>query len=82
MSLVLLAQRIYQPYTEAVFNRVALLSLGVVWATAYAGVFFTYTDSSLLLLILVYGLHMWFILSWIVAIFGAKLRWVMCLCQK
>lgn len=82
LSLLLLLQRIYHPYTEAVCNRVALLSFGVVWTTAYAGLFFSSTDSSLLLVVLVCCLQAWFILVWILAVCGSKLHWVMCLRPK
>lgn len=85
LSLVLISQRIYQPYTEAVINRVSLLSLGVVWVTAYAGLFFAAADWSLVVLSLVFCLHFWFFLAWIVTACGTKFgpyRWVMCLSRK
>lgn len=85
LSLVLLCQRMYHPYQETVCNRVALISLGTVWMTAYAGLYFSSSGTNLLLLILVYCAHAWFFLSWIATLCGTRFPsflWVMCLRLK
>ena len=71
LSLLTLSQRIYQPYLQ--FNRVALLSLGVVWGTAYAGLYFCVATFNFPLSLIVLGLHAWFLLSWILALCAVKL---------
>jgi len=74
LSLLPLFQRIYQPYQQ--INRVAIFSLVVVWATAYAGLYFCASGYTLPVLLIVLGLHAWFLLSWILALCAAKLSQV------
>ena len=46
LSLLPLSQWVYRPYKQ--FNRVAVLSLVVVWGTAYTGLYFCVSGSNVL----------------------------------
>ena len=75
LFLLPLFRRIYQLYQQ--INRVALFSLIVMWATAYAGLYCCVSASNLPVVLIVLGLHAWFLLSWILALCAAKLSLVL-----
>lgn len=53
LSLLPLSQWVYQPYKQ--FNRVAVLSLVVVWGTAYTGLYFFVSGSNVLCWACIHG---------------------------
>lgn len=63
------------PFLDPAFNRFSIFSLTVILVTAFTGLHFTTTNTHIVLQLILFGLHIWLWLMWLVAAGGLdKLR--------